>query len=234
MNSLSKGMCVLVGVVTTLWTGTYFFTEESRRDHGVPTLQQPGNDNALNNLQQQLVALRDRLVRVEHSQPNVARLQDRLTQLEDEQQNLLAELSPALPQDPHLTHGEKSGEVVGETETAENTRRQQLLSLFQTQFLQQADDPSWSRQTEASLTQVVTGEAFDGSRLLTAACRTTLCHVEISHESEAAQSGFIDHFPFALPFDTEVFYQRIEDDAGTPYTVMYLARAGQRLPMSAQ
>ena len=97
MNSLSKGMCVLVGVVTTLWTGTYFFTEESRRDHGVPTLQQPGNDNALNNLQQQLVALRDRLVRVEHSQPNVARLQDRLTQLEDEQTESTGRAKPGTP-----------------------------------------------------------------------------------------------------------------------------------------
>jgi hypothetical protein len=234
MNSLSKGMCVVVGVVTALWIGAQFFPEARHPDNGAPSRQQPGNDSAFTSLQQQLGALRNRLAQIEQSQSNWARLQARLTQLEDAQQHLRAEMSPALPQDPRLAPGEKSSDGAEEPETADHTRRQQLLSLLQAQFLRQAEDPSWSRQTEASLSQVVTGAAFDGSRLLTAACRTTVCQVEIGHESETAQEGFIKHFPFALPFDTEVFYQQIEDAAGTPYTVMYLARAGQRLPMSEQ
>ena len=178
--------------------------------------------------------MRNRLAQVENSQPNLARLQGRLTQLEYVQQDLRAELNTTPPQDTRLAHGEEIDGLAVEPEASEGEHGQKLLTLFETQFLQESDDPTWSRQTEASLTQAVTSSAFDGSQLLAADCRTTLCQMEVSHESEVAREGFIDNFPFALSFDTEVFYQRIEDERGTPYTVMYMARTGQRLPMSAQ
>lgn len=235
MNSLSKGMGVLVvGAAAMLWTGTQFFRAESRLDHVTLSAQGPETDTALTTLQQEVTALRNRLVQVEHTQPNLARLQNRLTQLEEKQQNPNETSDPVRSQGVAPAHQEAIDGSGIEQQAAEAEHQQKLTALFATQFSRESDDPAWSRQTEASLSQAVTGASFEGSQLLTTACRTTLCQVEVGHENEAARDGFIQDLPFTLPFDTEVFYQRREGADGTASTVMYLARAGQNLPALAQ
>lgn len=234
MNSLSKGICVMVGMLTVLWIWLHPAKEESRHGQVTTSVPQPGNEKALRSLEQELVTLRRRLAQVESVQSNVTRLHGRLTQLEGKQQDLQAEFDAVPPHDTRLSPKEEGDSTAAEPGASEGAREQKLLALFETRFLQESDDPTWSRQTEASLTQAVKSAAVDGSRLLAAGCRTTLCHMEMSHDSEGDREAFSKSFPFALSFDTEVFYHHLEDAQGTPYTVMYMARTGQRLPMPAQ
>jgi hypothetical protein len=227
MNSLSKGTWVIVGTVVLLWSGTQLLKEENHRDRVAFGTQQLGNDNTLRALQQEIAALRNRLAQVENAQPNVARLQDRLTRLEVTQRELSAESGAESPRDDRFAHGEQINDSALSPDGLEAERRPNLLAHVETHFQQESDDPTWSRDTEASIAQVLTGAAFDGSHLLAADCRTTLCQVEVGHESELAREGFIDNFPFALSVDTEVFYRHIGDGGSMSHTIMYVARAGQ-------
>jgi hypothetical protein len=161
-------------------------------------------------------------------------LQDRLTRLEVTQRDLQAELGAELLRDNHFAHGEQIDGSAVAPDGSEGDRAQNLLAHVETHFWQESDDPTWSRDTETSIAQALTSAAFDASRLLAADCRTTLCQVEVSHESEVAQGGFIDTFPFALSFDAEVFYQHLDDGSSMPRTVMYITRAGQQLPVPTQ
>ncbi len=237
MNSLSKRTWVIVGIVAVLWAGTQLFTdpeEGNRRDRVGSRIEQPGNDKVLRSFHQELVALRNRLARVENLQPSLSLLQDRLSQLEVTQRDLRAELGAELLRDDRFAYGEQIDGSAVPPDGSEGERAQNLLAHVETHFWQESDDPTWSRDTETSIAQALTSAAFDASRLLAADCRTTLCQVEVSHESEVAQEGFINTFPFVLSFETEVFYQHIDDGSSMPRTVMYMARAGQQLPVPTQ
>lgn len=234
MNNLSKGTWVMVGILTVFWIGIHLAKKESRRSSIASSAQHPGNEKALSSLEQELATLRHRLAQVESAQANVTRLHGRLTQLEGKQQDLQAEFDAVPPHDTRFPSKEKSDEATAEPGASEEARDQNLLALFETRFLQESDDPTWSRQAEASLTQAVKSAAVDGSRLLAAGCRTTLCHVEMSHGTEGDREAFSKNFPFVFSFDTEVFYHHLEDAQGTPYTVMYMSRTGHQLPMPAQ
>jgi hypothetical protein len=234
MNSLSKGAWVIMGIGVVFWSGVQLFKDESRRDQLAFRTQQPGNGNTLHTLQQEVVALQNRLAQVENSQPSLARLRDRLTRLEVTQRDLRTELGAESLRDSRFAHGEKIGDSTLPPDGLEGERGSNLLAHVETHFRQESDDPTWSRDTEASIAQVLATAAFDGSRLLAADCRTTLCQVEVGHESEVAREGFTDNFPFALSFDTEVFYHHVDDGGGMSHTVMYVTRAGQQLPMPAQ
>jgi hypothetical protein len=231
MNSLAKGMSVLViGAVTMLGIEAQFFKEEPQRDDRLLTLQRSEDDKTLSTLQQELTDLRNRLTRLEHAQPQVTRLRNRLTALEDKQQALEGAVDTVRSPNVALAPGEAIDGSATEQQASDGERQQKLRALFATQFSRESDDASWSRQTEASLSQAVTHAAFDGSRILAIGCRTSLCQLEVGHDSEAAREEFVEDFPFTLPFDTEVFYQRLEEAGGKESTVMYLARAGQHLP----
>jgi hypothetical protein len=237
MNSLSKRTWVIVGIVAVFWAGTQLFTdpeEGNRQDRVGSRREQPGNDKVLRGFHQELAALRNRLARVENLQPSLSLLQDQLTRLEVTQRDLQAELGAESLQDDRFAHGEQINGSAVAPDSSEGERAQNLLAHVETHFWQESDDPTWSRGTETSIAHALTSAAFDASRLLAADCRTTLCQVEVSHESEVAQEGFIDTFPFALSFETEVFYQHIDDGRSIPRTVMYMARAGQRLPVPTQ
>jgi hypothetical protein len=234
MSRLSKGTWVIVGIVVALWSGAQLFKDDSRRDQAACRTQQLGNDKALRALQQEVAALRNRLAQVENAQPNLARLQDWLTRLEVTQRDLRAELGAESLRDDRFTHGEQISGSAPPPDGSEGERMQNLLAQVETRFLQESDDPTWSRDTETSIAQVLMSAAFEGSHLLATDCRTTLCQVEMSHESAVAREGFVDNFPFTLSFDTEVFYHYIEDGGSMPRTVMYVARAGQQLPVPTQ
>jgi len=230
MNSLTKGMCVIASVLLPLWGGAQLLPKESHENQESSYSTQPETDKILNDFQQEIGVLRDRLTHVEDVQPNLKQLQGQLDQLEDNQQHLRAEIQALPPPSASLVREEEADGPALEHATSESEHEQKLFALYETRFLYEAEDPSWSQQAESSLKQAVTDSAFDGSYLLTTDCRSTLCQVEVGHESDGARDDFVNRFPFALPFDTEVFYYRLEDGKGMPYTVLYMARAGQQLP----
>jgi hypothetical protein len=72
-------------------------------------------------------------------------------------------------------------------------------------------------------------DTMEGSHVLSADCRSTLCRVEIEHADASAQSRLIDHLPMEPPFDGEMLIRRIDDDPLAPHTLVYLARPGYSL-----
>jgi len=91
-------------------------------------------------------------------------------------------------------------------------------------------DPGWSSQAEARLARAVASEPLAGSHLAAAQCQTTLCRAEIAHADAAAQERFLDGIAATLPPGAQGFAHKVDDDAGPPRTVLYVAREGHPLP----
>jgi hypothetical protein len=99
-------------------------------------------------------------------------------------------------------------------------------------FGREAKDPAWSAETEASIAHAFQGGAFAGSTMLRAECGTTICRVDVSHESDMAQNDFLGAVRGAPPFDRGGFAHReIDPDSGQVRTIVYMPRDGQDLPL---
>lgn len=100
-------------------------------------------------------------------------------------------------------------------------------------FGTEGKDTSWSAGAEASIAQAFRSESLAGSRIVRAECGTTLCRVEVSHESAATQEGFVWTVRGIPPFDHGGFAHRVDDPgSGTSRTIVYMPREGHSLSSS--
>jgi hypothetical protein len=91
-------------------------------------------------------------------------------------------------------------------------------------------DPAWSPRFESEITRAFqdSAELREGTRLLEATCRATLCRVVVAHDSPAAREAFLDRLPFTPPFQAQGLTEPREE-AGALRTFIYLPRPGTRL-----
>jgi hypothetical protein len=98
-------------------------------------------------------------------------------------------------------------------------------------FGREGKDPTWSAQAEASIAGAFRSEALAGSTMLQATCGTTLCRVDVAHDSATAQEGFVWSVRSVPPFNQGGFAHRVDDPgAGTSKTIVYVVREGYELP----
>jgi hypothetical protein len=112
---------------------------------------------------------------------------------------------------------------------AEEAQFTAMVDELDRQLAHEPVDPTWSQRAEldvASLLQLATQE---GSQLLNAECRATLCQVEIAHTDVSAQQWLLAHLPQEAPFDGEQLIHEVNEDPEAPRTRMYLARQGHPL-----
>lgn len=74
--------------------------------------------------------------------------------------------------------------------------------------------------------------ATTGVQLVATDCRTTLCKVEFWHSDPAAMNEFLDQFPVALAWNTDLRFDT-EVENGQVRSVVYLTRDGVAMPRLA-
>ena len=236
MNSLSKGIGVLLGI-SVLLIGNILLQEVQEVDNGetadrrvqtTPPVQQASNTTAMNSLEQELTTVRNRLAGLGNRQPEMSALHVRLADLEEAQRRLQAELVAQL--DDRAVLEEHAGDTSLQSQEARQDREDALIAHFDAHFWREAKDPAWSHETEQILVQAMDTKLLEGSSLLAADCQTTLCQLEAGHNDDDARDVFMSNFLTQVPYDTQVFYYHIAEGDGLSRTVMYLARAGHELP----
>ena len=92
----------------------------------------------------------------------------------------------------------------------------------------EAVDPAWAPATERLVAETLTKPVFAGSTLLGATCRSTLCRLEVQHESEDHRRRFARTLPTRLPALPSGSMRNGEGEALT--SIVYVAREGHRIP----
>jgi hypothetical protein len=93
----------------------------------------------------------------------------------------------------------------------------------------EADDPSWSRPTEARIAEALRAPTFAGTQLRAARCRRTMCQIELGHVDPDAQDAFLARVTHTPPFNTRGYIK--PSVPGQPAaTEVYVARTGHSLP----
>jgi hypothetical protein len=90
-------------------------------------------------------------------------------------------------------------------------------------------DTSWSSHQESAIAAAFRGDWLKGSTLGRVDCRTSLCRMEVDHDSGEAEERFAQAVPMTPPFDQGGFSQRVTDDRGT-HTIAFILREGHELP----
>jgi hypothetical protein len=108
-----------------------------------------------------------------------------------------------------------------------DARRKRVYAVIEQGFQQESPDPAWSAESEGQIDSAVS--RFPDAKMVSRACRATLCRVVVSHESQGSQRQFTKQISHLPPFDNRVVFQ--PDFASMPITTtMYVARAGHQLP----
>ncbi|MEN8131908.1 MAG: hypothetical protein ABFS45_17350 [Pseudomonadota bacterium] len=110
--------------------------------------------------------------------------------------------------------------------------RDQIASNLDIRFFAEAYEGGWASETEAELNQLFAETGLEGSQLMEAACRTTLCRIDVTHADSEAEERFIATFANNARFvnnDQTGFYHRRVDYNGIPQTLFFWARQGHIL-----
>lgn len=105
-------------------------------------------------------------------------------------------------------------------------------AFLEQSFAAEPEDPVWASSTERAIYDVMAREELRGSEIVSAQCRSRVCRVEVRHESEAAQHGFLPFFTADPPLTGAGTAELVRDpsDPTRVSTVIFFAREGQSLP----
>lgn len=158
--------------------------------------------------------------------------QARMQQQQEELQRLTSTLAQKAA--PRLL--DASDEV--ETEPASEIDWQQVhMAQFEAALTAQSLDEKGGveavEQITTAMEQLLEGLRPDADGLTTlwdAECRTTLCRVELLHDTHQAMENFLHEFPQRLGWQGSAHYDVVSNADGSLSTVMYLSRNGHALP----
>ena len=113
----------------------------------------------------------------------------------------------------------------------EQQRIDTLLSTIETSLHNEPVDSQWVTETRAVIADTFASEEFAGADLTNIECRTSLCRVEVLHESMQSVADFDSKWPHKLATVLpNALIDRMELDDGSVSTLIYLARMGYNLP----
>lgn len=121
---------------------------------------------------------------------------------------------------PEATEG-TSGEA-GAEETTDETMNQHASELFQAE----TPDRAWAGAAELSLQSVLREHAPPGTRSLRVECRSTLCRIDLEHESAESRESLIRSVPAKLPWGGPLFSPAPSHAGGRLRSSIYIAREG--------
>jgi hypothetical protein len=150
-------------------------------------------------------------------------------------------VAPRQPEDPaqrtdDLEPHAQVAELGHEARRAEaEERADRRVALIQATLRSEGTDIRWADQAERSILSVSENSELTGSTVGQLECRTTICRVDISHESDLAADHFSGPFLTRLPNLPRAMARRYPSEAGGRVkTVVFLAREGYRLPVLDQ
>jgi hypothetical protein len=89
-------------------------------------------------------------------------------------------------------------------------------------------DRQWAPATERLIADTLNKPAFKGTKLLDAACHSTMCRFEVAHDSQADGRRFASTLPTRLPSMPSGSMRHAEGNDRK--TIVYVAREGHRVP----
>ena len=89
-------------------------------------------------------------------------------------------------------------------------------------------DRQWGPATERLIADAIARPLFKGTRLLDATCHSTLCRLEVAHDTEADRRRFASTLPSRLPSLPSGSMRNAE--GSDRKTIVYVAREGHRVP----
>lgn len=128
--------------------------------------------------------------------------------------------------------GEQSSELDAEQlEQIEFERANQILSTLDNEMSKEPYDDIWAPEMQETIATTLQNQKFGGSELVTVACKSSLCRIDVEHDNADAESEFLHSFvPTAGYTDTEVFYSRSEGSDGRSEMTYYISRDGLGMP----
>jgi hypothetical protein len=124
-------------------------------------------------------------------------------------------------------------EVDAEQVEAEERARMQAVQFELGSVLsKEAVDRDFSGQAQADIDAAI-GKLGSGVRLMSTDCRTTLCRLEVWSTDLAAMGEFLDSFPAALGWSTDMRMETQEDAGGGVVTTLFMTRNGVAMPTLA-
>ena len=141
-----------------------------------------------------------------------------------------------------LTMSELTSDDAGDDDSIVNETEQEWLVVdqeLQTQWIldqtinDEERDEAWYPQAEKTIAFMLESEEFNGSELLTVDCQTTLCRVDVKHNTVAAEINFVHRFAVLSGFEnSDSYYSNEEHENGEVTMSFYVSRNGYRLPQS--
>jgi hypothetical protein len=108
-----------------------------------------------------------------------------------------------------------------------NEQPAQHMAVLEHEFASEPADLTWSRNTEQNIQQAFAKPDLQGSTLVSAACRSTLCRVQVAHENGDVADSFVRKMVTMAPFNTRGEIHNIgSDDA--PEMVVFVQRTRKR------
>lgn len=163
-------------------------------------------------------------------------LEDRIAALERGRTSACSGVAPtAAPTATARAEDDKGGDGQDQKPAPKSREewKRDVVAGYSTFHAGERVDPSWSGGAARSVADTFRKASLEGSSLASTDCRSTMCKLEIEHESPSAQLYFMQHIPADPPFDTAGFYHRVEAEDGSFRTVLYVARDGYPLPAPA-
>ncbi len=106
------------------------------------------------------------------------------------------------------------------------------VALLDATLRAEGPDTPWAGASERTIREVSVNPELAGSSVQSVECRTTICRVEVLHDSEQAADRFGGPFLAKLPNLPRGMVRRYPPDAdGRSRSVVFLAREGHRLPI---
>jgi len=162
-----------------------------------------------------------------------AAMRRRLEQLELGQRRVLDELSALTTRLKHLDSA--ASDKTPQTENVEVSSEQpqdsadDVMIRYETAFGLESQDPEWSSDTEQRIVSLLDAERAPGTEVAEVSCQKSMCRLELAHTDDQAREIFLQALPMEPPFDEEGFFYPIGDEDAEA-TVVFIARAGHRLP----
>jgi hypothetical protein len=108
---------------------------------------------------------------------------------------------------------------------------EETRDLLDARFSSEAEDRAWSREAEGQAQALLADHLLEPSRLLSLACKASLCRAEIGQPDEAAHRAYLEQ-TFTAPskeWTGTLMASLVEQPTGNLSTVVFLARPGTEL-----
>jgi hypothetical protein len=211
-----------IALATVAVTAIFFLTQQTGSDAAPVARQNASERERLDKIERELQGLgaspaagndADRAqleARIDTMKLEVARLSKALAQRAEEAR---AEARPEIPDDRPAATAEQRGGVLEE------------------QFAKEAADANWSAAAAQEISRDLRSQGLEDTQLGDVRCRATLCRIEASHSSMEAEQKFIGRIGELEAFrNSEGFVQHVPRSDGSIATMVFVSRAGHRLP----